>query len=67
MHLSKFNILWAGALELKPSNVLVEQAEKTKVVGQDDFWSSGNLYRHLQHLQTLVPKLVGIRHLSVRG
>jgi len=49
-------IVPAGTLELKPRNVLVEQARKTQVIGKDDIWSSENLYRHLQRLQTLIPK-----------
>ncbi|KAF8323470.1 uncharacterized protein EI90DRAFT_3130339 [Cantharellus anzutake] len=55
-HLSKLNISPAGSLELKPKSVLAELAKKTQVVGKDDIWSSENLYRHLQRLETLVPK-----------
>ncbi|CAA7266397.1 unnamed protein product [Cyclocybe aegerita] len=52
--LPKLNILEAGLLKLKSDAVLAEQVQKTKVVGQDDIWSSINLYRHLERLQTLI-------------
>lgn len=46
--------------------MLEEQAEKVKAIGGDDIWSSTNLYRHLQRLQTLAPMSVGNRRLLSR-
>ena len=36
----------------------MEQVNKIQAIGKDDIWSSANLFRHLERLQTLISKLV---------
>ena len=51
-----------GILQLKKN--AKERVEETRLIGEDDIWSSANLYAHLERLQTLIPKLVSKPPLS---
>ncbi|KAF5381638.1 hypothetical protein D9615_005460 [Tricholomella constricta] len=50
---AKLNITLAGILDLKPN--LEKRIAETISLGQDEFWSSANLYRQLHVLEGLLP------------
>ncbi|KAG2336610.1 hypothetical protein BDR05DRAFT_953227 [Suillus weaverae] len=52
--LTKFKIMFTGHLLLKPN--LNELVAATTSLGQNELWSSTNLYRQLLLLESLVPK-----------
>ncbi|KAG2064150.1 hypothetical protein BDR04DRAFT_1162883 [Suillus decipiens] len=52
--LTEFNILFTGQLILKPN--LNERVAATTSLGQNELWSSKNIYRQLLLLESIVPK-----------
>jgi hypothetical protein len=48
--------MFTGFISLKPESE--ERAVKTVSLGQSELWSSTNLYRQLELLETLVPRTV---------
>lgn len=54
--LTEFKIMFTGQLCLKPN--LNELVAVTTSLGQNELWSSTNLYRQLLLLERLVPKSV---------
>lgn len=53
-NLTEFKIMFTGHLRLKPN--LNELVAATTSLGQNELWSSTNLYRQLLLLESLVPK-----------
>ena len=56
-NLSKLNITFAGSISLKSD--LDEHIVTTSSLKEDDLWSSNNLYRQLNLLESLVARSVG--------
>ena len=52
--------------DLKLKSDIAERTQKSILLGQDQYMSSDNMYRHLNMLENLVPKTVrkGSFHLS---
>jgi hypothetical protein len=55
-HLTKLKIKFSGDMGVKSSSK--DRIAATSSLGQNELWSSANLYRHLQLLENLVPKKV---------
>ena len=55
-NLSKLNITFAGSISLKSD--LDERIATTSSLKEDDLWSSNNLYRQLNLLESLVARSV---------
>ena len=54
--LTKLKITFTGFIALKPNSE--QRILATKSLGENELWSSANLYRHLLVLETLIPRTV---------
>ena len=54
--LTKLKITFTGFVGLKPNSE--ERIAATTFLGQSELWSSANLYRQLQLLESLIPRRV---------
>ena len=55
-HLNNWKITSTGFIDLKPN--CEERIAVTASLGQNELWSSANLYRQLSLLESLVPRMV---------
>lgn len=56
--LTKLHISSTGHIALKHGSECLPRISETTSLGQDELWSSKNLYRQLQVLSTLIPRTV---------
>ncbi len=57
-NLSKLNIAFAGSISLKSKSDLNQRIATTSSLKEDDLWSSNNLYRQLNLLESLIARNV---------
>ena len=63
--LTKLKIVFTGFISLKPNSS--ERIAATTSLGENELWSSANLYRQLLVLETLIPRTVRLlcQHLHI--
>ncbi len=55
-HLTNLNVTWTGFIDLKPN--CWEHIAATTSLGQNELWSSANLYHHLHLLESVISQRV---------